>query len=275
MEAADLFAPLASVVYKPAWLICESTGMSFDDVHNVIAMVSFVLLSYVFSFARGGANVRIFCASSLGVGLGFYYYGVSYWYYLLMVSLISLAYTVPMPCRHMQSYLATLIVVVFLLGRAIYEQMYNAQGLTLKNLIGMMTLNVHMYAMCYMDASIIVKEREKAAGKKVKEPTKTLLPRERKMAECLADGFNAFEFFGYMTFVSSCFFGMGTEFADYHHLMHFTGKYKQMPRDGSQFWPMLKRLLQAAACFVIVGILDAALDEKDIDTEQFYEMNLF
>ena len=129
-----------------------------------------------------------------------------------------------------------------------------------------MTLNVHMYAMNYMDASVILKEKQIAQGLNVKESKKKLSTRERKYAECLVDGFNAFEFFGYMTFVSSCFFGMGTEFADYHNLMHYTGKYATMPRDGSQFFPMLKRLLQASACFVIVAIIDAFIDESEMGT---------
>ena len=80
-----------------------------------------MLLSYAFSFVQGSAVARISFSSFCGISLGFYYYGVSYWYYLLMISLISLVYTVPMPCRHIQSYLATFIVFSFLLGRAVYE----------------------------------------------------------------------------------------------------------------------------------------------------------
>ena len=134
-----------------------------------------------------------------------------------------------------------------------------------------MTINAHMYAMNYMDATIIIKEKQIAQGKKgVKESKKKLSTRERKMAECLVDGFNAFEFFGYMTFVSSCFFGMGSEFADYHNLIHYTGKYTTMPRDGSHLFPMLKRFFQAACCFIVVNILDAAVDENEIGPEAFF-----
>ena len=268
-EAAEIFAPL-KVIYYPLNVFCEKTGAPFEDVHIFTCMFAFVFLSYAFSCVQGSSFARISFSSFCGVSLGFYYYGVSYWYYLLLLSLLSLIYTVPMPCRHMQSYLATLTVVAFLLGRAIYEQMYNAQGLTIKNLLGMMTINAHMYAMNYMDATVIVKEKQIEQGMKVKEPKKKLSTRERKMAECLVDGFNAFEFFGYMTFVSSCFFGMGSEFADYHNLIHYTGKYEKMPRDGSHFFPMLKRLLQALACFAVVNILDAALDENEIGTEAFF-----
>lgn len=93
-----------------------------------------------------------------------------------------------------------------------------------------MTLNVHIFSVCFLDAGLLKKSRN--GGEKEKNEATKLTDRERHYAECLVDGFSPLDFFGYMTFVSACIIGMCHEYTDFVDLMDLKGRYKGMQQGG-------------------------------------------
>ena len=84
-----------------------------------------------------------------------------------------------------------------------------------------MTLNVHMFSVNFMDAETTKKNKNS-----------DLTSREKKYAECLIDGFNPIDFFGYMTFVGAPIVGMCHEYSDFVDLMDLKGRYQGMKNGG-------------------------------------------
>lgn len=219
------FEPLSNIVHTPNFFLQEALGLPFEDCLNISTMFLWISLCFAFSQVSGPIQRRLF-SSCCGLFIGFYFFGVSYWVNIALIFCVSLILSIPMPDRKWNAYLATFTAIAFLMSRAIYEQLWSCEGLTIKNLICQMTLNVHMYSVNFMDSQALLDER--------KDPRKAkhLTWRERDNAESLIWGFNFVDFFGYMTFVSACIIGMAHEYSDFVDLMDLKGRYRSMPRKG-------------------------------------------
>lgn len=117
---SETLKDLSVIAYYPPQKMSDSLGLPFFDCLSILTMVLFVSLSFIFSQIRGPTNRRIF-SSLFGMFCGFYYYGVSYWVNLAMISLVILCFSIKMPSRRYNSYFATLTAVMFIIVRAVYE----------------------------------------------------------------------------------------------------------------------------------------------------------
>ena len=119
-QLSEVFKPLADIAYYPTNLLIENTGLSFFDCNNIVVMILWISLCFIYSQIDGPIKRRLF-SSVCGLCIGFLFYGVSYWLNIAFILLVGLIFSIKMPERYMNSYLATFTAIAVLMSRAIYE----------------------------------------------------------------------------------------------------------------------------------------------------------